>query len=64
VDDVVALAPHGAHDRADRLDGRAGQREVVAHRVDVAADAAEVGLHVDDDQRRVLRAQVAVERPA
>ena len=49
--------------RADRLDRRAGQREVVAHAVDIAALAAEIGLHVDDDQRRVVGAQVAVPGP-
>src|ERR1700746_460527 len=39
----------------DRLDRRTGERQVVAHLVDIAADTAEIGLHVDDDQRRVLR---------
>ena len=47
----------------DRLDRRAREREVVAHLVDIAADAAEVGLHVDDDERGVLRPQVAVVGP-
>ncbi len=51
VHDVVALGPHRGQDAADRLDRRAGQRQVVAHLVDVAALAAEIGLHVDDDQR-------------
>ena len=48
------LARIAASSALDRLDRRAGEREVVAHLVDIAADAAEVGLHVDDDQRRVL----------
>ncbi len=55
MDDVVAL---GAHRRQHRPIGSIGalhQRQVVAHRVDVAALAAEIGLHVDDDQRRVVR---------
>jgi hypothetical protein len=63
VDHHVAAFAHGAQQAADRRDRRAGQRQVVAHRIDVATDAAEVGLHVDDDQRRVRRPQVAVEGP-
>ena len=63
VDDVVALGAHGGEHAADRLDRRAGQREVVAHRVDIAAGAAEIGLHVDDDERRVVGPEIAVERP-
>ena len=47
----------------DRLDRRARERDVVAHRVDVAAGAAEVGLHVDDDEAGVGRREVAVEGP-
>src|SRR5260221_11881668 len=47
----------------DRLDRRAGEREVVAHLVDIAADAAEIGLHVDDDQRSVVGPELAVPRP-
>ena len=47
----------------DRLDRRARQRQIIAHLVDIAADAAEIGLHVDDDQRGVLRPQVAVIGP-
>ena len=55
VDDVVAAARACA--ASTRLIGsmrRAREREVVAHLVDVAALAAEVGLHVDDDERGVL----------
>jgi hypothetical protein len=63
MDDRVALLAHRAEHAPDRLDRRAGEREIVAHRVDVAALAAEVGLHVDDDQRRVARRELAVERP-
>ena len=63
VDDVKALRAHRRQQLLDRLDRRAGQRQVVAHLVDIAADAAEIGLHVDDDQRGVLRAQVAVIGP-
>ena len=56
MDDVPARLARGGQQLLDRLDRRAGQRQVVAHLVDIAADAAEVGLHVDDDQRGVLRA--------
>ena len=63
VDDVEALGAHGREHALDRLDRRARQRQVVAHLVDIAADAAEIGLHVDDDQRRVLRPQIAVVGP-
>ncbi len=64
VENVKALAACGFERALDRLDRRAGEREVVAHLVDIAADAAEVGLHVDDDQRGVLRTQIAVIGPA
>ena len=63
VDDVEALAAHRREQPLDRLDRRAREREVVAHLVDVAALAAEVGLHVDDDERGVLRPQIAVVGP-
>ena len=63
VDDVEALGARGGKRALDRLDRRAGERQIVAHLVDIAADAAEVGLHVDDDQRRVLRTQIAVIGP-
>jgi hypothetical protein len=60
---VIALGTHGGE---QRLIGAIGAREgdVVAHLVDVAAFPAEVGLHVDDHQRRVGRPQVAVEGPS
>ena len=60
---VVAFGARGGEERLDRLDRRAGQREVVAHLVDIAAFAAEVGLHVDDDDGGVARPPVAVPRP-
>src|SRR5262245_52947481 len=63
VEDVKALLPHGGEQPLDRLDRRARERKIVAHLVDIAADAAEVGLHVDDDQRRVGGPQVAVVGP-
>ena len=63
MDDVKALCAHHREQLLDRLDRRARQREVVAHLVDIAADAAEIGLHVDDDERGVFRAQVAIIGP-
>ena len=63
VEDVVALGAHGGEHAADRLDRRAGERQVVAHLVDIAAGAAEIGLHVDDDERRVVGAESAVKGP-
>ena len=63
VDDMVALVAHRGEQRLDRLDRRARQREIVAHAVDISALAAEVGLHVDDDQRRIVGAPVAVIGP-
>ena len=56
VNDRVTLGPHRGEHSADRLDRRTGERQVVAHLVDIAPFAAEIGLHVDDDQRRVARA--------
>ena len=64
VEDRVPAVPQRRQHRPDRLDRRAGQRQVVAHPIDIAALAAEVGLHVDDDQRRVGGPQVAVPGPA
>src|ERR1700730_12345271 len=64
VKNMKARRAHRGEGRFDRLDRRARQRQVVAHAVHLAADTAEVGLHVDDDQRRVLRAQVAVVGPS
>ena len=47
----------------DRLYRRPGERQVIAHLVDIAADAAEIGLHVDDDERGIVGPQRPVERP-
>src|SRR5208337_1992371 len=63
VDDLVAFRPGRIEKRSDRFDRRAGQGKVVAHRVDIAARAAEVGLHVDDDDGGVLRPPIAVVGP-
>ena len=63
VDDVEALRARGGKRALDRLDRRTGQRQIVAHLVDIAADPAEVGLHVDDDQRGIFRPKIAVIRP-
>jgi hypothetical protein len=63
VEDVKAALAHGGQHAPDRLDRRAGERQIVAHAVHIAADAAEIGLHVDDDERGVGRTQVAVVGP-
>jgi hypothetical protein len=63
VNDVKVGRTHRTQDAADRLDRRAREREIVPHLVDVPALAAEIDLHVDDDERCVLRAQIAVVGP-
>jgi hypothetical protein len=49
MDDVIMLRPHRREHAADRFDGRARQRKIVSHAVDIPTLAAEVGLHIDDD---------------
>ena len=63
VNDRVAQRPHRREQLSDRRDRRAGQRQVIAHLVHIAANAAEIGLHVDDDQRRVRGLQGTVVGP-
>src|SRR5205085_11577509 len=63
VDDVVLSRAHGGEHALDRLYRRAGEREIVAHGIDIAALAAEIGLHVDDDERRVFGTQFAIIGP-
>ena len=63
VKDVETERPHGAKDSPDRLDRRACHRKVVAHFVHVASRLAEVGLHVDDEEDRIFRAELAVVGP-
>ncbi|EGE55512.1 hypothetical protein RHECNPAF_9300166 [Rhizobium etli CNPAF512] len=63
VDDVIALGAHGGQHAFDRLDRRLDERQVITHVIDIAALAAEIRLHVDDDEGRVLRSQIAVIRP-
>jgi len=57
------FVPHGLEDALDRLDGGAGEREIVAHLVHVTSRPAEIRLHVDDDEDGVLGPEVAVVRP-
>ena len=54
VDDPHAGGAGGGEASAQRFDGRPGQRHVVAHLCDVAAEAAEVGLHVDEHEGDVI----------
>src|SRR6185369_13214456 len=63
VDDVEAFASHFFQELFNRSNRRPRQGEVVAHLVHVAALAAEIDLHVDDDERRIRRPQVAIEGP-
>jgi len=63
VEDMEAVAAHYGEHRCDRLDRRAGKTKIVSHAVDIAADAAEIGLHVDDDQRRICRPKIAIIGP-
>ena len=63
MDDVEALCAHRSEQLLDGFDRRPGQRQVIAHLVDITADTAEIGLHVDDDQRGVLGAEITVVRP-
>src|SRR5436190_6257854 len=63
VHDVVALAARRGENGLYRLDGRAGQGEVVAHLVHVSTGAAKVRLHVDDEHDGVFGAKIAVVRP-
>ena len=45
MDDGVALGAEGLEHGLDRADRGACQRDVIAHRVDIAAGRAEIGLH-------------------
>jgi len=63
VKDMETLAAHYGEHSCDRFDRRAGKTEIISHAVDIAADAAEIGLHVDDDQRRVFRPEIAIIGP-
>jgi hypothetical protein len=49
------MAASTARDRRDR---RAGQRQIVPHPVDIAADTAEIDLHIDCDEGRILGPQI------
>ena len=57
MDDGIAARPQRRKDLGNRTDRCSGQRQVVAHLVDIAADATEIGLHIDDDDGGVLRLQ-------
>ena len=55
VQNVEALVTHHSKHALQRLDRLACEAQIEPHLVAVAAVAAEIGLHVNDDQRRVLR---------
>ena len=62
VDTSAAGGARGGEHLGGRLEPGAGEVEVVAHRVDVAAGAAEVDLPVDQDQRGPRRVELAGRR--
>ena len=55
--------PRGGEHVLNRPDGRAGQREVITHFIHIPARPAKIRLHVNDQDHRVLRMQLTVERP-
>jgi hypothetical protein len=61
--DVKAGAADVGEHVLNRRDWRARQREVVPHGVDVSALAAEVRLHVDDEEHRIGGPQIAIPGP-
>ena len=61
--DVKSEATHLVQHRCDRADRRTGKAQIVSHAIDIPADTAEIGLHVDDDQRGILRPKVTVKWP-
>ena len=63
VQDVEALVAHCSEHALQRLNRLACEAQIEPHLVAVAAVPAEIGLHINDDQRRVLRPQVAVVGP-
>ena len=63
VQDRIAGRPHLFEHAADRIDAGARQADVITEQIDVTALAAEIGLHVDHDQRGVLRTEIAVPWP-
>jgi hypothetical protein len=36
------------------------ERDVITHLVDIAAFAAKIGLHIDDEKDRIVRSEVTV----
>src|ERR1051325_11322287 len=60
---MEAAPAHRVEHAADRGDARPRERDVVTEQLNVAALAAEVALHVDDDHRRVVGPELAIPRP-
>src|ERR1700722_6132682 len=63
VHDVKSALAGDGQDMLDWLDRGPGQREIIAHFVDIPTLSAKVGLHVDDQKKSVLRTQITVVRP-
>jgi hypothetical protein len=63
MENVKTQTAHLSEHHYDRFDRCSRQAQIVPHAVDIAADPAEIGLHVDDDQRRIALPEVAVIGP-
>jgi hypothetical protein len=62
-EDREVVATRQGQDPLDGLDWRPPQGQVVAHAAHVAANTAEIRLHINHDQGRIGRAQIAIIRP-
>jgi hypothetical protein len=61
VHDMKPAAPHRRKHSRDRRDRRAGQRQIVPHPVDIAANPTKIDLHIDDDESRILGPHIPIE---
>src|SRR5271169_1236897 len=60
--DMIVCRAQAREHAPDRLDRRAQATQISTEAMHIAALAAEIMLHVDDDQYGVVRPEVAVER--
>ena len=63
VHDVKTELSHGIEDPLNRFEGSPRHRKIISHPINVASLAAEVRLHVDYQEYRILRPEVAVIGP-
>jgi hypothetical protein len=61
--DVISLLTKRRQEHLQRLNRRTGKGNIVAHLIDISARTAEIDLHIDDDERGIFRAQIAVIGP-